>query len=306
MSKQPPFTLTAFSLHFQWTSLEKAVEYAAQAGFDAIAWSVRETGHIHPERVARELPRAVALAHDAGLATPEVVTGLRDASDPHFDAITGTLRDVGIPTYRGVSVKYDYERDILAQLEEQKRRLERLVEANRQRDLTAMLHTHSYLNTVGGSVWDLWSVIREFDPRYAGISFDIGHVVAKTGAGWREALGAASPYVKAVSTKDFVWARHRHAEAGEWPWYQQFVPVGEGMVDFGGIFRALHRAGFSGPVVPYLEFFADIPGQLVPVSLLGRALGAWTLEMAPERYLRFVKDNVDFHRKIFAEVAADD
>ena len=56
------------SRHLQWTTLEDAIAVAKEAGFDAIEWNVRKGGHVAPERVEQELPRAVELTRKAGLA----------------------------------------------------------------------------------------------------------------------------------------------------------------------------------------------------------------------------------------------
>ena len=44
------------SRHVQWTSVEGAIQVAAEAGFDAIEWNVRTGGHVPPDRVEQELP----------------------------------------------------------------------------------------------------------------------------------------------------------------------------------------------------------------------------------------------------------
>ena len=50
--------------------MEEAVSVAAEAGCKAIAWTVRQGAHMLPANVERDLPKAVELAHKAGLDTP--------------------------------------------------------------------------------------------------------------------------------------------------------------------------------------------------------------------------------------------
>ena len=62
--------LCLVSRHLQWTDVEQGAAAAAEGGCTAVAWSVRGGAHILAENVERELPRAVAAAKKAGLATP--------------------------------------------------------------------------------------------------------------------------------------------------------------------------------------------------------------------------------------------
>src|SRR5262245_34468109 len=54
--------LAIVSRHLEWASMEEGAAAAAEAGFDAIAWTCRSAAHILPENVERELPRAVEIA----------------------------------------------------------------------------------------------------------------------------------------------------------------------------------------------------------------------------------------------------
>jgi len=62
--------LALVSRHVQWTSMEEGAAIAAEAGFRAIAWTVRRGAHMEPEHVERDLPKAADIARKAGLTTP--------------------------------------------------------------------------------------------------------------------------------------------------------------------------------------------------------------------------------------------
>ena len=70
--------LCLVSRHLQWTNMEEGVSVAAEAGCKAIAWTVRQGAHMLPANVERDLPKAVELAHKAGLDTPMLITALND------------------------------------------------------------------------------------------------------------------------------------------------------------------------------------------------------------------------------------
>jgi len=52
-SEKPRLTLV--SRHVQWTSMEEGAAVAAEAGFPAIAWTVRSGAHMEPANVERDL-----------------------------------------------------------------------------------------------------------------------------------------------------------------------------------------------------------------------------------------------------------
>src|SRR6476659_7439092 len=62
--------LTLYSISLQWAGYEEAADTAAKAGWPAIGWTARGGGHVLPENVARDLPKAVAAARKAGVQTP--------------------------------------------------------------------------------------------------------------------------------------------------------------------------------------------------------------------------------------------
>jgi L-ribulose-5-phosphate 3-epimerase len=158
-----------------------------------------------------------------------------------------------------------------------------------------MFHTHSYANTIGGSGWDLWMLMRQLDPRYMGINFDIGHVTAKGGNGWRESIRAAHKHVLAVSVKDFHWVQKKVA-GDEWPWETVFVSPGQGMVNFNDFFAYLHSINFDGPIETYFEYKVDVPGLAAPMDMLGTDYGKWKLEMPEDAFRALLKRDVTFYK----------
>src|SRR6266567_8011816 len=75
--------LTLYSISLQWAGYEEAAETAAKSGWPAIGWTVRGGGHVLPENVVRDLPKAVAAAKNAGLQVPIIITGVRDTESPY-------------------------------------------------------------------------------------------------------------------------------------------------------------------------------------------------------------------------------
>lgn len=270
------------SRHVQWTSLEDAIDIAKTVGFDSIEWNVREGGHIPPDRVARELPRAVELTRKAGLAVSMITTSIQDAKSPHVDAILETAGGLGIRYYRGGQYfRYDYSKDLKPQLEALKPRMASLAALNEKSGTLAAYHTHSAPGNIGGNVWDFWEVMKDLDPRHVGLNYDIGHATARGGPGWIDAASVAKDYLSALAIKDFVWGRGPKGN-----WQTQWCPLGEGMVAIPRFFEFLKAIRFSGPINIHYEHS----------NLLGTDVGTWKLDISREQFLAIVGKDLQFMR----------
>ena len=72
------------------------------------------------------------------------------------------MHGLGIRYYRAPSFRYDYNQELEPQLEALKPTNRQPRRPEREYGTTAMYHTHSASGNVGGGVWDLWMVLREF------------------------------------------------------------------------------------------------------------------------------------------------
>ena len=244
-----PLQIGLVSRHLQWTTREDAIELSKRMGYDAIEWNVRQGGHIEPDRVEKDLPRAVDLTRKAGLAVTMITTSIQDAKSPRVDAILQTASGLGIRYYRGGQYfRYDYTRNLKQQLEDLKPRVATIAALNQKYGTVICYHTHSGAGNIGGNVWDFWEVIRGFDPKVVALNYDVGHATARGGAGWIDAAHVVTPYIRALAVKDFAWER---GPSGAWR--TEWCPLGEGMVDFARLVELLRAAQFAGPVNIHLE-----------------------------------------------------
>lgn len=290
---RPPIGLV--SRHVQWTDLEGAIDVARRIGFDEIEWNVRAGAHILPERVEKDLPRAVDLTRKAGLEVRMITTSIQDARSPQAEAILATASGLGIKIYRGGQYfRYDYAGDLTQQLEALKPRVATLAALNEKYGTTVAYHTHSSRGIIGGNIWDFWTVLREFDPQLVGLNYDIGHATARGGLGWVDGAHVVAPMIRAAAIKDFRWTKgHRDQdralrakEPDAVAWGVDWQPLGEGMVDFPRFFTFLRKINFSGPINLHLEHN----------ELLGTDVGTWKLHISPERFIEIVKKDLEYLR----------
>lgn len=293
--------LALVSRHLQWTNAENGIRIAKGAGFPAILWTVRRGAHVEPAMVRTELPRIVKLTRDAGLATPMLITGIGDVTSDGAEVVLATMQSLGINLYRAAAPQYRYDVPIQPQFDAFRRKLAAVARMNEKYGTTAAFHTHAYADTIGGSAWDAWMLMQDLDPRYIGLNYDIGHVTAKGGAGWRESIRAVGPYLHSCSIKDFYWEKETDVPAGQWPWRTRLVAPGDGMVNFRDFFRYLQTIGFKGPLETYFEYSVSVPGLSKPFDMLGTDYGKWTLAMPEDRFVSFLKRDVAFYDQVWRE-----
>lgn len=241
-SPRPP--VCVFSKHLQ--SLDYAALAAAcrDIGADGVDLTVRPGGHVLPERVADDLPRAVAALKAAGVAVPMITTRYTEAGDEAAAVFAAAARE-GIPFARIGGHRYDDARPPLDQLEDVARDLRGLAALAGEHGVACGYHNHSGPRYVGAPLWDLLRVYEAVgDPRI-GANFDIGHATVEGGYGdWAITARALLPHIRMTAVKDFVWRGNRP----EW------VPLGEGVVDLPGYFKILRSGNFVGPVSIHVEY----------------------------------------------------
>ncbi len=243
-------TICAFSKHFQWTGVREMSEFCASIGYQGIDLTLRAGGHVLPERVQEDLPKAVEIIHKAGLKIPMVTSDIVDVRTPHAETVVRTLKSAGIRRYRWGGFKYVDDRGIPEQLAEFKVRVKDLAALNKQYGVCAMYHTHSGIGQVGASMWDLYLLLKDYDPNAVSVNYDVGHATAEGGYGaWIHSSRLLMPYIRGVAVKDFKWKQNDKGV-----WVPGWCALGQGMVNFKRFLPMLKAAAFTGPLQLHMEY----------------------------------------------------
>jgi sugar phosphate isomerase/epimerase len=268
-----------FSKHLQFLQGEAMAKAAADLGFDAVDITVRKGGHVAPERVREDLPPLVAAIRRHGLEVPMITTDIADAETPFAEDMLRTAAELGIRHYRFGAFRWAADRPYPAQLDAMRPRVAKLAELNAKYGMCAMYHTHSGVGLVGASIWDLYILMRDLDPKLVGVNFDAAHATIEGGlGGWIDSFRITGPHLRGIAVKDFIWAKDRKGE-----WHEQWVPLGEGMVHLSQFLGMVAQAGFDGPLQMHFEYplgdthqeiyasmkrdLATLRGQLAKVDL---------------------------------------
>ncbi len=244
-----PPKICIFSKHLQWLNVADAARLAADIGFDGIDLTVRKDGHIEPSRAAEELPRSVETIRKAGLEVPMVTTDIVTAQSEHAREILRTIGSLGIHVYRWGGFRLDPGRSIPEQLEAARGPVRDLAALNQSYGVCAMYHIHSGSGVLGASIWDLYLVLKGFDPDSVGVNYDIAHATIEGGlAGWRNSASLMAPFTRGIALKDFYWDK-----GADGAWRPRWCPIGDGMVHFAEYFQVL-GPGFRGPIQLHFEY----------------------------------------------------
>ena len=240
--------IAVFSKHLQWLPFADVGPVIAESGFRAVDLTVRPGGHVLPERVEEDLPRAVETLRKSGLTVPLITTAITDAGDPLTRRVLTTAKKLGVSHYRMGYWTFPPNTDPLKALREMKPRAAALAALNREIGIRGGYQNHVGTR-VGGSVWDLGVLLEGIEPDGLGVQYDIRHAVAEGGESWPIALRLIAPHIDTVALKDFIWAKRADGR-----WEPRSVPLGEGMVSFDAYLRPLLARGPLPPATMHFEY----------------------------------------------------
>jgi len=247
-NKQEPISLHVFSKHLQFLDYNHAAEAAAEMGFDGVDLAVRPKGHVLPENVTTDLPKAVEAIKKQGLQAKMMTTALVDPDVGHNKKLLQTASELGIQYYRTNWLKYPDQVNIPDFLNDCKKKLDKLARFNQKLGLYGSYQNHSGRHYMGAPIWDLAKVLTEINSPHLGNQYDIRHATVEGGQAWPISLQFIQPHINTLVIKDFRWEKVN----GKWSVYN--TPIGEGMVDFKTFFSLLKQMNISGPMSVHYEY----------------------------------------------------
>ena len=230
-----------------WRELAQA---AKSAGFGGIDLTVRKRGHVIPDRVKEDLPKAVDAIRGEGLKVPMITTELLSADDPAALPILSAAGKLSISFLKPGYYHYKFV-DIRKELAEVGDRFRGLVALAEKYGVQVGYHNHA--GYVGAPVWDMARVMDTLDPKWAGYYFDLQHATGEGGiAGWKIDALLAMPRIKMLAVKDMYWNKTATG------WSDTDCPLGQGMCHYKEFLKMCALGGFHGPISLHVEY--EIPG----------------------------------------------
>jgi sugar phosphate isomerase/epimerase len=243
----PAVSLSVFSKHLQHLDYRALAETIAEAGCDGIDLTVRDGGHVLPERVREDLPKAVEAARAAGLSVPMMTTTIVSARDAHAEAVLSTASRLGIRDYRLGWVPYDRARGITGTFDALRPQFRELAALHESLGIRGAYQNHAG-DRFGCAVWDLWMVLKDVNSPWLGCQYDIRHAVIEGMSSWPNALRAIAPFIHTIDIKDGRWERTPKG------WQPVTVPLGDGAVDLVTFLKEVRALGVVKPVSLHFEY----------------------------------------------------
>ncbi len=239
-------------------------------GFDGVDLTCRSKGHVLPENVERDLPKAHAAFAAQGLAIGMITTELTSAKDPAARPILSTAAKLKIPYFKLGYYRYSPAIDPEVSIAQVKEDVRGLAELAKEYGIQAGYHNHSGAD-VGTAVWDIREILKGLDPKWVGYYFDGGHATVEGGNyGWQLSARLALKQLKMVAAKDFHW------EHSGGRWRDTWGPLGTGMVQWPKLLKLLAAAHYQGPITLHVEY--KTPDPVAAISRDAETLKNWVAE----------------------------
>jgi sugar phosphate isomerase/epimerase len=244
---KPKYPIIAFSKPFQQLSAAETAAFVAEVGWDGIECPVRPKGQIEPEKAPDELPKLAEAMRKQKLDVYILTTAITSMKTPHTETVLRTASKLGIKRIRLGFWKYPKDKAPADYLKEIAPDLKDIADACKSLGLQAGFQNHSGKDYVGAPIWDVFSMIKELDPKSIGMCFDIGHATIEGGLSWPIEARLIEPYYTAVFVKDFFWKKDEKA------WKMTWCNLGDGMVNK-SFFDNLKKSNYSGPISQHHEY----------------------------------------------------
>jgi sugar phosphate isomerase/epimerase len=253
--------LIVFSKMLKEQSVTELIQTAHDLGIDGYDLCIRPGYAINPDNISNELVRTANNFHNEGLSIP-MVTGNFDLLTPDHPTAELLLSQMDQANIRLIKLGY-YKFDpatqnYMSEVDRIKRIFSSWERLGEKYQVKVCYHVHSD-RCMGLNCAALAHLIGECDPRYIGGYIDPGHMVIE---GEEFAVGAAmvEKHLSIVGLKDVMLTRQWKQNHGSVR--AEFVPAGEGMVDWTEVFRVLQSSSFDGPLSIHCEHEED-PAKMV-------------------------------------------
>lgn len=236
-----------FSKHLQFLDYKDTARVAAEIGFDGLDLTVRPGGHVEPESVQRDLPKAVDAIRSHRMNPVMMATGINNAEDPVNVQVLETAAELGFQYYRLAYYRFAKTGTWKQNMDAIKATFTRLEKLNEKLRIHGAYQNHSG-TSMGAYMPDIAYALEGADPRWSGCQFDIRHANVEGGTAWPLGLRWVKDHIKTIAIKDYRW----ELQDGERRIVN--VPLGEGVIEFVPYFEQLRSYSIKPIVSLHLEY----------------------------------------------------
>jgi sugar phosphate isomerase/epimerase len=242
-----PLNISIFSKHLQFLDYQALGEQAVTMGFNGVDLTVRPNGHVEPESVINDLPKAIELIKKGGSTCQMITTAINSADNKLDENVLKTASKYGVKYYRSNWFKYSENQSMEQDLEVYQQNIKSLSTLNSELGIIGCYQNHAG-TSIGSSIWEIKKLLEFANIDSFGVQYDIRHAQVEGGLSWENGLKLIQKNIKTIVVKDFKWGQVNGV------WKPINVPIGEGMVDFDRYFKLLKKYQIQVPVSLHCEY----------------------------------------------------
>lgn len=278
--------LMVFSKHLAGLPLEAVAQHLSAMGIGAIDLTVRAGGHIEPERVQDDLPRAQQVLAAHGVQIGMVTTEITEAGHAFSEPILRAASELGIGFFKLGYFGYEGFGSLRQSRDEARAKVRDLALMCAQIGIRGGFHNHSE-NFIGANLGDIDFVLEGAGPSI-GLYFDAAHASIEGGSsGWEIGLDLLSERLVMLAVKDYFWDARGYG--GGRRSRARWCPLEEGNTPWPQVLERLRRLGFQGPASLHSEYqgahsFLDLSAEQVleQTALDAQTLRGWMRQASIE------------------------
>ena len=238
-------------------SYPELADTVAELGMDGVDLTVRSPGHVLPERVKTDLPRAAEAIRSRGLEIGWLTTAIDSAESPHAEEIIATAAGLGIRQIKLGYYRYAGFGEMRHQIAEVRERLRGIEALCQKYRMQAGVHAHDG-PTLSATTHVVALLLEGFDPAALCYYPDLGHIgIEGSFGGWIHGLDLLSDRIAMLALENLAQFRDGDPETRATRWRAKVVPFDQGFIPFPEAFRYLKQIGYTG----YASFQAEYRGE---------------------------------------------
>ena len=237
-------------------SYEELADTVAGLGMDGVDLTVRSPGHVLPERVKTDLPKAAQAMRSRDLEIGWLTTAVESAASPQAEDILATASELGIKQFKLGYYRYAGFGSMHRQIDEVREQLRGIEHLCQKYAIQAGIHAH-YGPTLSATTHVVSLLLEDFDPAALCYYPDLGHMgVEGSFGGWIHGLDLLADRIDMLALENVAQFRAVDPETGAASWSTKVVPFDQGFIPFPEAFRYLKHIGYTG----YASFQAEYRG----------------------------------------------
>ena len=235
-------------------SFEEVCREIKKIEFEGVDLTLRPGGHVLPENAKMGLSAARATADRFGVTIPMASTAITDVDSPHAEDIVASCAHYGVRRIKLGYWRYEPFGTIQKQLDDARKKLERIVRLTKKYKIMPCVHVHSGdILANGGAI--LYLLLKDFTPDDVGAYVDPMHMTVEGGMyGWEMGLDLLIPWVALIGIKNFRWQQRKRNEQGQMEFHPQYVPLADGQANLSRFMQRLREIKYDGVVSLHSEY----------------------------------------------------